>query len=167
MMLHLIGMKHGRDLAQIVADGFVHTRPRRDAEHQRASPDEVVGPHDRRLARVLRAMEGNLESPLPARTLAASAGASLRQLERLIRDRFDDTPTGYYLKLRLQAARNQLFYGDLPIQEIATACGFSSPSVLSRTFRAHFGLSPREFRNQFSGDQLQRFRPEIRQRLTF
>jgi transcriptional regulator GlxA family with amidase domain len=167
MVLHLIGIKHGRDLAQIVADGFVHARPRREVEHQRASPDDVVGPRDPRLARVLRAMEGNLESPLPARALAASAGVSLRQLERLIRDRFDDTPTGYYLKLRLQAARNQLFYGDLPIQEIAAACGFSSPSVLSRTFRAHFGLSPRQFRAQLSGDQLRRFRPEIRQQLSF
>jgi transcriptional regulator GlxA family with amidase domain len=167
MMLHLIGTRHGRDLAQIVADGFVHARPRRDVENQRASPDDVAGPHDPRLARVLRAMEGNLESPLPARALAAGAGVSLRQLERLIRDRLHDTPTGYYLKLRLQAARNQLFYGDLPIQEVAAACGFSSPSVLSRTFKAHFGLSPRQFRNQFSGDQLQRFRPEIRRQLSF
>jgi AraC family carnitine catabolism transcriptional activator len=167
MMLHLIAMKHGRNLAQIVADGFVHGRPRRDLEHQRASPDDAVGPHDPRLARVLRAMEGNLETPLPARALAASAGVSLRQLERLIRGRFADTPMGYYLKLRLQTARNHLFYSDLPIQEIAAACGFSSPSVLSRTFRAHFGLSPRQFRSQFSGDQLQRFRPEIRQQLSF
>jgi len=60
------------------------------------------------------------------------------------------------LKLRLQAARNHLLYGDMPIQDIAAACGFSSPSVLSRTFRAHFGLTPRAFRSEFSGDRLRR-----------
>jgi hypothetical protein len=38
--------------------------------------------------------------------------------------------------------------------------------VPSRTFRAHFGLSPRAVRSQFSGDQLSRFRPEIRQQLS-
>ena len=53
----------------------------------------------------------------------------------------------------------------MPIQEIADATGFSSPSVLSRTFKARFGLSPREFRRQFSGERLQRFRPQIRQQL--
>ncbi len=104
-------------------------------------------------------MDDGLESPLAAHALAASAGVSLRQLERPIRDRFDDTPMGHHLKLRLQAARNQPFFGDLPIQEIAAARGLSSPLVLSRTIRGHFGLSPRQFRSQVSGDQLQRFHP--------
>ena len=166
MMLHLIALKHGRDLAQIVANGFVHGRIRREAEQQRVSADDAVGHVDPRLGRIVRAMEDNVELPLGARDLALAAGISVRQLERLIRDRFGDTPMRYYLKLRLQAARNHLFYGDMPIQDIAAACGFSSPSVLSRTFRAHFGLTPRAFRSQFSGDQLSRFRPEIRQRLS-
>lgn len=166
MMLHLIGRKHGRDLAQIVANGFVHGRIRRAAEQQRVSVDDALGQVDPRLGRIVRAMEDNIESPLSARDLAARAGISVRQLERLIRGRFGDTPMRYYLKLRLQAARNHLFYGDMPIQDVAAACGFSSPSVLSRTFRAHFGLSPRAFRSQFSGDQLSRFRPEIRQQLS-
>ena len=166
MMLHLIGLKHGRDLAQIVANGFVHGRIRRDAEQQRVSVDDALGQVDPRLGRIVRAMEDNIELPLGARDLAGRAGISVRQLERLIRGRFGDTPMRYYLKLRLQAARNHLFYGDMPIQDIAAACGFSSPSVLSRTFRAHFGLSPRAFRSQCSGDQLSRFRPEIRQQLS-
>jgi AraC family carnitine catabolism transcriptional activator len=166
MMLHLIALKHGRDLAQIVANGFVHGRIRRAAEQQRVSVDDALGHVDPRLGRIVRAMEDNIELPLSARDLAARAGISVRQLERLIHGRFGDTPMRYYLKLRLQAARNHLFYGDMPIQDVAAACGFSSPSVLSRTFRAHFGLSPRAFRSQFSGDQLSRFRPEIRQQLS-
>ena len=51
----------------------------------------------------------------------------------------------------------------MPIQDVAQACGFSSPSVLSRAFKDHFGVSPREFRRQFSSDRLERFRPELRQ----
>src|SRR5579872_3019676 len=82
--------------------------------------------------------------------------------ERLMSETLGETPSRYYLKLRLQAARNHLFYGDMPVQEIAQACGFSSPSVLSRAFKTHFGVSPREFRRQFSQDRLERFRPELR-----
>ena len=71
----------------------------------------------------------------------------------------------YYLKVRLQAARNALFYSDIPIQDVASSCGFSSPEVLSRSFRAHFGLSPREFRQQVASEQLRRFRPELEQQI--
>jgi len=166
MMLHLIERHHGRDLAQIVANGFVHGQVRRPAEEQRFSADDVGGHVDPRLGRVVRSMETNIETPLGRAELAARAGISVRQMERLVRTRFADTPMSYYLKLRLQAARNHLFYGEMPVQDIAVACGFCSPAVLSRTFRAHFGLSPREFRSQFSGDELRRFRPEIRQQLS-
>jgi AraC family carnitine catabolism transcriptional activator len=163
MMLHLIANKHGRALAEVVANGFVHGRIRRDGDSQRASADDAFSLSNHRLAGIVQDMEANLESPLSADELAARAGISVRQLERLMRDTLQEAPSRYYLKLRLQAARNHLFYGDMPIQEIAQACGFSSPSVLSRAFKDHFGVSPREFRRQFSADRLERFRPELRQ----
>jgi AraC family carnitine catabolism transcriptional activator len=165
LMLHLIATKHGQALAQLVADGFVHGRIRHGEEPQRTRAEEAFARIDPRLAEVVRLMEASLESPLSPRSLAQAAGISVRQLERLVRERFQDSPRGLQLKLRLQAARNHLFYGDLPIQEIAQATGFSSPSVFCRTFKARFGIAPRAFRRAFSGDRLQRFRPEIRQQL--
>jgi hypothetical protein len=68
----------------------------------------------------------------------------------------------YYLKIRLQAARNLLFYTDRPIQEIALASGFSSAQLFSRSFHALFRQSPREFRGQYRGDRLLRF-PAVNQ----
>jgi AraC family transcriptional regulator, carnitine catabolism transcriptional activator len=165
MMLHLIANKHGRSLAEVVANGLVRGRIRHDGERQRVSADDAFGLVNHRLAGIVQDMEANLEAPLSTDTLAQRAGISVRQLERLMRDTLSEAPSRYYLKLRLQAARNHLFYGDMPIQEIAQACGFSSPSVLSRAFKEHFGVSPREFRRQFSADRLERFRPELRQQL--
>ena len=161
LMLELIRTKHGHDLAEVVRTGLVHERQRSGFEPQRVAIGGHVASVDRRIAGIVADMEAHLDQPLPPRQLAARAGISVRQLERLIASRFHDTPGGYYLKLRLQAARNHLFYGDMPIQEIATATGFSSPSVLSRSFKARFGLSPREFRDQFARERLQRFRPEV------
>lgn len=59
--------------------------------------------------------------------------------------------------------RNALFYSDIAIQEVAAACGFASPEVFSRSFKDHFGLSPREFCQRFARDELKRFRPEFDQ----
>jgi AraC family carnitine catabolism transcriptional activator len=164
-MLELIRTKHDHDLAEVVRTGLIHERQRSGFEPQRVAIGGHVASVDRRIAGIVADMEAHLDQPLAPRLLATRAGISVRQLERLIGSRFHDTPGGYYLKLRLQAARNHLFYGDMPIQEIANATGFSSPSVLSRSFKTRFGLSPREFRDQFSRERLQRFRPEVRQQL--
>jgi len=160
MMLHLIGAKHGYALAQVVANGFVHERMRRDDEAQRRAMDASDSANQELLS-VIRAMEDNLDVPLSPAELAEACGLSVRRLERLVRRRLDDSPMRYYLKLRLQAARNLLFYSDLPVNEVANACGFSSLPVFDRAFRAHFAHSPGAFRRAFSGERLQRFRPEV------
>ncbi|MFO1039568.1 MAG: helix-turn-helix domain-containing protein [Geminicoccaceae bacterium] len=165
MMLELIRAKHGHDLAEIVRTGLVHERSRSGFEPQRITIGGGAASTDRRLAAIVADMEAHLDQPLSPTEIARRAGISVRQLERLIKSRLNDTPSGYFLKLRLQAARNHLFYGDMPIQAIADATGFSSPSVLSRSFKARFGMSPREFRDQFARERLQRFRPEVRQQL--
>jgi AraC family carnitine catabolism transcriptional activator len=165
MMLHLIAIDQGPMLAQIVANGMVHERIRHDTEPQRAVLDSPMGALDPMIMQVIRLMEDNLEVPLARDELADAVGLTLRRLERLFRRKLGDSPMGYYLKIRLQAARNLLFYSDVPIQDVALSCGFSGPEVFSRTFRAHFGQSPREFRSNYSTDRLHRFHPEFVQRL--
>ena len=165
LMLHLIARRHGPGLAQIVANGFVSQRIRRDAEPQRLSAQHISGDSRSPFTRILHEMEENLETPLTARQLEQRAGISVRALGRILRDRVGESPMRYYLKVRLQAARNALFYSDIPIQDVAASCGFSCPEVFSRSFRSHFGLSPRDFRQQFTREQLRRFRPELEQQL--
>jgi AraC family carnitine catabolism transcriptional activator len=165
LMLHLIARRHGSSLAQIVANGFVAQRIRRESEPQRIEAADVSGDHRSPFTRILHDMEENLGTPLSANELADRAGVSLRALGRILKDRVGESPMRYYLKVRLQAARRSLFYSDIPIQEIARSCGFASPEVLSRTFRTHFGMSPREFRQRFASEQLRQFRPELNQLL--
>jgi AraC family carnitine catabolism transcriptional activator len=165
LMLHLIALGHGTMLAQIVANGMVHERIRHGTDPQRAVLDMAMGSHDPLVLKAIRLMEKNLGAPLQPDTVAAKVGLTTRQLERLFRSKLNDSPARYYLKIRLQAARNLLFYSDVSIQDVALSCGFSGADVFSRTFRSHFGQSPRRFRKDFSTDRLHRFHPEFLQRL--
>lgn len=165
MMLHLIAIEHGTMLAQIVANGMVHERIRHGTDPQRAVLDSPMGSLDPVVMQAIRLMEDNLEAPLAPDEIAEAVGLTPRRLERLFRRKLDDSPMRYYLKIRLQAARNLLFYSDVPIQNIALSCGFSGAEVFSRSFKSHFGQSPRQFRSNYSTDRLHRFHPEFAQRL--
>lgn len=165
MMLGLIARRDGPALAQVVANAFVAQRTRRENEPQRLEARQLSGDSHSPFTRILHDMEENITVPLSAHHLAERAGISLRALSRVLRDRIGEPPMRYYRKVRLQAARNALFYSDIPIQDIAASCGFGSPEVFSRTFKTHFGLAPREFRRKFASDELKRFRPELDQQL--
>jgi AraC-like DNA-binding protein len=50
---------------------------------------------------------------------------------------------------RLARARAEVTAGDRPISEIAHRWGFSDTSHFSRTFKAHYGYSPTDYRNAY------------------
>ncbi|MNC64476.1 HTH-type transcriptional regulator CdhR [compost metagenome] len=58
----------------------------------------------------------------------------------------DDTPSGFYLRLRLDKARQLLRQTDMSVLEVAVACGFESASYFTRSYRARFERCPREDR---------------------
>jgi transcriptional regulator GlxA family with amidase domain len=164
MMLQLIRTRHGTALAQIVANGFVAPTIRSETEPQRFAP-RSQSEEPSLIARIVRAMEKDLAAPLRAAELAAQVGIDQRLLYRVFRENLGEPPMRYYLKLRLQAARNELFYSETPIRRIAEHHGFSCLEVFSRSFKAQFGICPRNFRRSFSREQLKRFRPELEQPL--
>jgi len=142
MMLHMIRLQHGHQLATAVSEQFIYTRIRDARDHQRMKPQMRLGIFHSGLARVISLMEKNLETPLTAEQLAGGGHLSLRQLERLFREHLHCTPRRYYLDLRLQRARALLRYTDMPILEVALACGFGSSAHFSRTYSEWVGRPP-------------------------
>lgn len=147
MMLDLIGREHGAGLAAQVSEQFVLGRIRQRSDHQRLQLAARYGIHNRKLIQVIGVMEQNMEEPLPPDALAASIGVTRRQLERLFCAALQDTPTHFYLGLRLARARELLQQTDMSILAVCVACGFESPSHFSRTYRARFNTSPRQDRS--------------------
>jgi len=60
------------------------------------------------------------------------------------------TPKKYLTKIRMKNAKAMLdLYGDdMSISEIAERCGILDPSIFSRIFKKHFGISPTQYREE-------------------
>ncbi len=152
LMLHLIRARHGPALALQVAASFITTaREGSEPQVSAPSPDQLLAPRadqrlDPRVATAVAWMEKRLDAPDPVSRLAASLGLSPRRLEQLFRQNLGLTPAAYALKMRLAAARRMVTDTSHPLAEVALRTGFSSPSTLSRAFRAQFGTAPGSLR---------------------
>ena len=146
LMLTRIAVDHGRQLANLVAEQFIHERIRDNHDQQRMALRNRLGVSHPRLLQVIGLMEDNIEDPMPRARLARQAGVSTRQLERLFRKYLARTPTQYYLELRLARARNLLVQTSMSVLDVALACGFVSASHFSKCYRECFNKTPREER---------------------
>ncbi|WP_312861416.1 GlxA family transcriptional regulator [Segnochrobactrum spirostomi] len=142
MMLALIARDHGATLALAVSEWFLRTQERPASDAQRLSPGERFGTTDRRLIGVLQTMEQAIEEPRTREALAAGAGLSVRQLERLFADRLGTTLRDHYLGVRLDHAAALVRQTAMSVAEIAVACGFVSASHFSRAYKARHGRAP-------------------------
>jgi len=146
LILYWLGKRHGSMFAAKVALALGLEKLRAGDERQPmpASTQPAVG--SARLKDALELMAANLAEPLPAEDIAQLVGVSRRQLERLFRQHLDTFPSRYYLELRLKHARRQLKQTTHSIQQVGLACGFTSGSHFSTTYRNYFGCTPREER---------------------
>lgn len=72
-------------------------------------------------------------------------------LARAFKQHTGTTVGNYRLGLRLARATKQLFNPSVPVYRVAAAAGFHDSSHFIRAFRAHYGLSPRQFRARLKG----------------
>lgn len=146
MILHIIQRIHGRELALGVSEQCINKQIRDESDQQREKLSLRLGTHNAKLLKIVEVMSDNLEHPLSSQQLAAYVHVSVRQLERLFKQHLQNTPSGYYLKLRLECSRQLLQQSVMNVMEISIACGFNSPSHFSRAYRSKFGVSPKSDR---------------------
>ncbi len=151
LMLDLISQAHGPELAIQVSEQFVLGRIRPRKDHQRMQVATRYGINNKKLVHVIGEMEQHMEPPLSTLQLAQTIQVTRRQLERLFRLHLHDTPSNFYLGLRLEKARLLLRQSDLSVLEVSIASGFESPSYFTRSYRARFARCPREDRQVANG----------------
>ena len=142
LMLELIKRYGDEALANLVAEQLMYTNIRVLQCNARISaPDRLTVRHPK-LLKVIRQMELAIETPLTIPELAAHVYISSRQLARLFKRYLSETPSKYYLKLRLLRARALLTQTDMSIINVGLACGFSTPSTFSKAYFRYFAMSP-------------------------
>ncbi|MCK1496706.1 GlxA family transcriptional regulator [Bradyrhizobium sp. 188] len=142
MMHAFIACEHGSALAMAVSDWLLQTHVREGTGPQRMALRQRLGIAHAPLLRVISKMEQTVENPASRKELARLAEVSLRHLERLFRQHLGCSIGEHYLALRLERARDLVRQTSLSVLEIALACGFTSASHFSRTYRTRFGEAP-------------------------
>ena len=146
LMLHFIRAAHGEELANRVSEECILDRVRGGHDHQRMPLAVRLGVDNPRLIDSIHMMETHLEEPLSQAELATAVGISRRQLERLFRRHVGRPPNRYYMQLRLDRARKLLLQTDMPVVDVAMACGFVSASHFAKCYRQFYGQTPRQAR---------------------
>jgi transcriptional regulator GlxA family with amidase domain len=146
MMHALIARQHGAGFARRVSDWFMHTEIRPPVGPQRAGLVERVGSNNAAILDAVESMEAHVADPLDLSQLAAIAGLSPRQLNRLFSDHLNQTVMRYYRALRLDRAQSLLRNSTLPLTQIALATGFANSSHFSQAYLAQFGHPPSSYR---------------------
>jgi AraC-like DNA-binding protein len=76
-----------------------------------------------------------LEDRVRLRELASERGLPISSLVRAFRGSFKASPHQWLMQRRIEKAQHLLRCGDMPLSEIAIACGFVDQSHFTRVFR--------------------------------
>jgi transcriptional regulator GlxA family with amidase domain len=142
MMLHIISLKCGASVSAGIAEQFIYERIRQSDDEQRVPLRFSEGRRSEKLLVAAELMEANIREPISQEDLASYVGLSRRQLQRLYQRYLSCTPSSYYLKIRLQRARQLLRQTSHSIVEISVSTGFISSSHFSKAYRELYGHSP-------------------------
>lgn len=154
LCLHLVRRDHGAEVAASFARRTV-IAPHRDGGQAQfierplpSRPQERAGSAVALAATHAWALE-RLHEPLDVARLAAHANVSPRTLARRFRDETGTTPGRWLLQQRVLAARRLLERTDLPVEQIATDCGFGSAASLRVHFARATRTNPTTYRRTF------------------
>jgi AraC family transcriptional regulator len=98
------------------------------------------------LEQVKEFLHGNFSESFIFEDVAKVAGVHPVHLARVFRERNGCTIGEYVRRLRVEFACRQITATEIPLSEIALAAGFADHSHLTKSFKAHFGLTPSEYR---------------------
>lgn len=98
------------------------------------------------VAKAMGRLGDDLTGSVDLRTVAAESGLTYDTFRRRFTAEVGRTPSAFRTARRLQTAATLLRLTDMTHREIARTLGFADEFHLSRRFREHFGVPPRDYR---------------------
>ena len=154
LMLRLIEDRLGRDTMTEVACWFQHPFVRDEDARQKVPVRRAGGTSDalpEPIRVAIRLFDAHIEDPLRIPDVAAAAGMSERNFERLFKRETGQSPLRYYRLLRLSKARQRVLYSADTLTDIAASVGYSRSGPMARHYEQAFGVTPQSERRALNG----------------
>ncbi|MHA7666937.1 helix-turn-helix domain-containing protein [Mycolicibacterium sp. HS_4_1] len=92
-------------------------------------------------------VEAHLGEPITLDGLAAAVSLSRFHFARRFRQSTGTSPHDFVLRQRVERAKMLVTRTSAPLLDIATRCGFSDQSHMTRVFNRYVGMTPGQYRN--------------------
>jgi AraC-like DNA-binding protein/mannose-6-phosphate isomerase-like protein (cupin superfamily) len=102
--------------------------------------------NSRQCTMIRRYIDNHYKEPLTLDLLAEKANVNKYYLSHMYKEAYSISPISYMIACRIKEGKRLLADTDLPLSQISSILGFSSPSYFSQSFRKAEGVSPLEYR---------------------
>lgn len=93
-------------------------------------------------SQVLRYLKDNLSKEITLNDLAELVHLEKNYLVRIFKSAYGQSPISALISMRMERACDLVANTDIPITEIASLCGYSSPSYFTAEYKKHYGITP-------------------------
>ncbi|MBC9251833.1 AraC family transcriptional regulator [Pseudomonas alcaligenes] len=150
LALSIVAEDHGRQVALDVAKVILVVMKRQGGQAQFSPLLGTLARQDSPIARVQSYVLEHLEETFSIERMATLAAMSSRHFARVFTREMQMTPMQFLHSARIDRARQLLESSELPLKTVAYRSGFGSVRHMRFQFSDRLGLTPLEYRRQFS-----------------
>lgn len=150
LALAVVAQDHGKKIAQDVAKVLLVVMKRQGGQAQFSPLMAAVAPQETPVTRVQNHVLEHLDEAFSVERMASLVNMSARHFARVFAREVNMTPMEFLQSARIDCARNLLETGDLPLKTVAYKSGFGSVRHMRFLFSEKLGLTPAQYREQFS-----------------
>jgi len=150
LALAVVAQDHGKKVAQDVAKVLLVVMKRQGGQAQFSPLMAAVAPHETPVTRAQNFVLEHLDQAFTVQDMAALANMSARHFARVFLREVNMTPMEFLQRARVDRARNLLETTELPLKTVAYKSGFGSVRHMRIVFAQKLGLTPAQYREQFS-----------------
>jgi transcriptional regulator GlxA family with amidase domain len=119
-----------------------------DGNHFNGRTGGIASEVAERIGRSIAYMAEHLDEPLQVSTLAAQASVSPSHYFALFKRQMGTAPIDYFIRLRMNHARELLDSTHSSVKEVAATMGYDDPFYFSRVFKSVHQIAPAEYRRR-------------------